>query len=312
MKPWHRKLIVDTAKSVIPFKRRLRELKRRHFPYSTDIANDRTLLADGIELIRMIRGAGYRVDGADIIEFGSGWLPLIPFLLLAAGAKSVTLTDQERLLDCALARKAAEYLCANARQITSDLGLTEIQLRGKLSPLLSADGQIDNVFKKCGLTYLVPFRSQDLPSHSADIIVSRAVLEHVPEPVLCTFVKEFGRILLPGGIMCHIIDLSDHWEHKDKSISRVNFLKFDDLFWRVTCLNPQNYQNRLRRHQYLKIFSDCGFEIISQRGEADPSSLEALRDLPIASRFRSVPREELAVISCAVVAKTGSSLLVTV
>ena len=308
MKPWHRKLVIDTAKTAIPFQARLRALKRRHFPYMTDLSNDRTLLADGIEQVQMIRAAGYRIDGADIIEFGSGWLPLIPLLFLAAGAKSVTLTDQERLLDRPLMRKAAEYLCANATRIAADLNLSEVQLHDRLWPLLSANESIDDVFQRCGLRYLVPFRPPDLPSRSVDAIVSRAVLEHVPEPVLWTFVREFGRILRPGGIMCHIIDLSDHWEHNDKSISRVNFLRFDDLFWRITCFNPQNYQNRLRRYEYLDIFRNCGFEIIWQRGEADPTSLEALHALPIAPRFRSVPKEELAVLSCAVVAKTRLDL----
>jgi 2-polyprenyl-3-methyl-5-hydroxy-6-metoxy-1,4-benzoquinol methylase len=138
-----------------------------------------------------------------------------------------------------------------------------------------------------------------------DIIISRAVLEHVPKDGLRAFMREFKRILKPGGLTCHIIDLSDHWEHKDKSISRVNFLKYPDWQWRLTCLHPLNYQNRLRRIEYQQILLEAGFTITAQTAETHAASLEALDTLPLANRFRAFDKDELAIITASFVARAG-------
>ena len=41
-----------------------------------------------------------------------------------------------------------------------------------------------------------------------------------------SYLHESYRLLTPGGLACHYVDNSDRWEHSDKSISQVDFLRF--------------------------------------------------------------------------------------
>jgi hypothetical protein len=97
--------------------------------------------------------------------------------------------------------------------------------------------------------------------------------------------------------MCHLIDNSDHWEHTDKSLSRVDFLRYDrEILWRVANLSQQHYQNRLRHSDYARLFQDHGFEILMADGEADPASLRDLEVLPLAPAFRNRNPSDLAIL----------------
>jgi len=105
-------------------------------------------------------------------------------------------------------------------------------------------------------------------------LTGSSVFEHITPEVIEEIIWQCGRILRPQGAMCHIMDKSDHWEHDDKSISRLNFLRYEDgWFWRIACFNPQNYQNRLRHPDYLAMFHRCGWESVVADGEPDEKAL---------------------------------------
>jgi SAM-dependent methyltransferase len=147
-----------------------------------------------------------------------------------------------------------------------------------------------------GFVYLAPCDCRGLPLESStlDAITSRSVFEHIPPPVIKDILKESYRLLTPGGLVCHFVDNSDHWEHGDKRISRVNFLRFSDRTFRFTYLNSLNYQNRLRHSEYVEMLQECGFEILREERIVDAGGMEALKTLPLAPRFRSFGAEDLA------------------
>jgi hypothetical protein len=66
--------------------------------------------------------------------------------------------------------------------------------------------------------------------------------------------------------------------HKDRSLSRVEFLHYEEtgLVWRLAQLNEQAFQNRLRHSDYVKMIADARFRIILAEGEPDG---KCLRDL---------------------------------
>ena len=205
LRPWHLSLAVDTLKAFIPFRNHLRALWRRLAPYETDESNDVGLMIDAIEL-----AAAVRPHGKVVLEFGSGWNPILPLVFRLAGATRVVLTDQERLLDGALVVKALEAVGSEWPRIRSALGLPE-----DAATLLQVDRTqpLPDLLSALGLSYVVPFEPRSVPEESIDIVVSRAVLEHVPEQLLTRILPEFRRMLAPGGLMVHRVDMSDHWEH---------------------------------------------------------------------------------------------------
>jgi SAM-dependent methyltransferase len=287
MKAWHVKLLRDNLKMAIPFQGIIRRWKRSLDPYRSNPKNDSGLIRDSRAIVALLERRGIGVRGADVVEIGSGWVPALPLTLRSAGARKIITLDQERLMDAATFRHARRLVAASHGA----------------SPPPDGDGSQDELLADSGIDYRAPARFEDLPDACADVIVSRAVLEHIPEPDLRSIARQSIRVLKPGGAICHLIDMSDHWEHNDKTISRINFLRYEQGFWRITGINPQNYQNRLRGFEYARLFEEAGFRALTVDGEADADALKALKTMTLCARYRSVPHHELAVLTATIVAR---------
>jgi len=299
---WQLKCLVDTAKAMLPFEQRLRKAKYRVFRYEEKLGRESWTIKQGLQQIDWIRSVK-SLESATVLEVGSGWQPIIPILFSLAGAGRVLLTDTTRLCIPATVDAALRSIRAHKSLIIDSLGISGAVFDQGVAQNSSQD--IDRAFGRLRLKYLAPCDCQklDLPTASVDVLVSRAVLEHIPPVVLENIFGESFRILKPGGLVCHFIDDSDHWEFEDKSISRVNFLRYSDSVFRWTCLNKQNYQNRLRHPEYLQMMFKAGFSILREERKVDAKALAALHDLPIGQRFQSFSKEDLATIDSYVLAR---------
>jgi SAM-dependent methyltransferase len=281
---WHVKLVKDALKSTLPFQTQLRKWKRRISPYEGLQDNNELALLQGLQQINLLQVSGANLAG-DVLEIGSGWLPIIPLLFRLAGARRLVLTDVEQLMDghtIAVAKRAIERSIDRVSDVL-----------GKPTGLL-----LDRLAEPFAPEYHTPWNSGKFLKNSADIVISRAVFEHIPPTDLLDLIDDLGRILRPDGLMCHIIDNSDHWEHQDHNISRVNFLRFENgMFWRIACMNRQSYQNRLRHSDYTRLFIKSGWTAVVAAGEPDPGCLEDLRSLPLASQFESYDQRDLAILT---------------
>lgn len=290
MQRWHRQVLIDTAKAAIPGKQYIRQALRRLRPYTTNHGTDSNLFKDTLQQIKLLRNTGCDVRGKRILEIGSGWHPVAPMTFLAAGAASVTLTDIERLLDARLICSAIEFVRERRDYMIEEIGRADIEridIKG---------GTVAEMMKRLGLTYLFPYRPEMSPDGSADIIVSRAVFEHIPAKTLDVMFDEFRRILMPGGAMVHFIDCSDHYWQSDRSISRCNFLKYEDWQWRLLSLNPQGYHNRLRHSDFAAMLKRHGFKITFEYRLTRQSEQREVAAMKLASRFADRDIEDLAAV----------------
>ena len=263
---WKLLYLRSLALNALPFQRQLRAIKRHITGTSGDPVNEPGCIADGVRLVELLRP---RIKGATVLELGSGWQPLIPLLFKQAGAARVLMTDETALMDAEYFERARGTLAKHGHPVDA---------------------------RWQDFEYLAPCDWSAIPDASVDIIWSRAVLEHIPPEVIERLLAQFRRILRPGGVMAHVIDNSDHWEHKDSSISRANFLKFEDRIWNVINAHRLAYQNRLRHYEYREIFKAAGFEIGHDRGQVCERTKAALAKMKLCRRYRDVPIDELAVI----------------
>ena len=150
-----------------------------------------------------------------------------------------------------------------------DLDFVE-DARRQISKLvdLKSNIKIKTVLKLApyGIEYRAPYDAAqtDFNEKSIDGCISTNTLEHIPEENIISIFLELHRILKDDGIISASIDYSDHYAHKDKTISMLNYLKFDQNRWKKYNHNC-HYQNRLRHYEYLKIFKKCGFIIIEEK-----------------------------------------------
>jgi predicted SAM-dependent methyltransferase len=149
-----------------------------------------------------------------------------------------------------------------------DLTLVE-NVRHQISKLvdLKSDIKIETLQKLrlYGIEYRAPYDAAetDFNEKSIDACVSTNTLEHIPEESILSIFLELYRILKDDGIVSAKIDYSDHYAHTDKTISLLNYLKFDQNGWKKHNHNC-HFQNRLRHYDYVKIFKKCGFVVIEE------------------------------------------------
>jgi SAM-dependent methyltransferase len=95
-----------------------------------------------------------------------------------------------------------------------------------------------------------------IPDGSVDFIFSHAVLEHVRRADFVDTLREMRRVLAPGGVCTHVIDLKDHLQ------ASLNNLRFGEDFWESSFISSSGfYTNRFRFDELIQMFSAAGFEV---------------------------------------------------
>jgi hypothetical protein len=116
-----------------------------------------------------------------------------------------------------------------------------------------------------GIEYRAPYDASktDIRDKSLSACISTSTLEHIPKESIKAIFSELYRTLKDDGIVSAVIDYSDHYAHTDKTISLLNYLRFDEKTWKRYNHNC-HYQNRLRHYDYIEIFNKCGFTVINE------------------------------------------------
>lgn len=236
------------------------------------------------------------IQGAVVLEVGTGWdaLNAVAFHLL--GAKAVYTFDHVPHLRVPLVRALAEAMAPMAAVLSEACGISAEIIRARCAAISACDSISD--LAGIGIHYSAPADASKsgLEARSVDIFCSIAVLEHVPYDVLARLTDEARRVLRPGGVCFHEIGLADHYIDFDKRISGVNFLTISDSAWDFWVNNPGiGYHNRLREKDFLKHFKERGMRVLSLHSETSDSDLAAAKTLTIDARFSQYTPDELAV-----------------
>jgi len=289
---WQTKCTIDGVKAVLPFQQSLRKLKQSLFGFAPMTSKYEHYIEEALAQVELLGS----VSGSAVLEIGSGWEPLFPLVYRLAGAKKVYLTDLYPLLSNKSLIVTTDFVRGKLSMIKQRLG-REVSL-----PVLTDD--LKTNLDLLGFEYLAPCDCRKLPfqDSSVDVVCSHDCFEHIPPEALQAILKETRRILKPSGQTIHMIDHSDHWEHGDKSISRVNFLKYGEKAWKLICTNPQNYQNRLRHSDYLAMFESEKLKVVRADGQPNAKAIEALGSINLAPRFRKYSPTDLAIMGTTLIA----------
>jgi len=298
---WQFYLAKNIIFGVLPFKRTIRLLKRRFIPLPTEL--DPVTFTQSFQIVDMLKEAGINLQTARILEIGPGWWPVLPLILHLAGCRPVVLVDNERLLDKDVLLGTAKVLRRESKRLADELGQDVRSISDRLSPPpgLSFEELLDH----WGFEYLAPcdMRLLEMEDENLDAVVTRAVLEYIPPQTLKGIMEKCKDLLKPDGVMCHIIDNSDQWNHCDPKISKLNFLKYSDRTANaIGWANPHSYQNRLRHYDYINLMEKAGFNILQERSHLDEVALVELEALPLNGKYRAIPFEDLAKLTSWIIA----------
>lgn len=184
-----------------------------------------------------------KMDGKSILELGPGDSIATAILAKAHGARSI-------LVD--VGRYAVEDLnfYRDFVRILSD--------RGYPFPSLENVTSFPQILDLCEARYLTEGLSSlnAVDDQSVDLIFSQAVLEHVRKHEFLETQRQMARVLKPGGVCSHRIDLRDHLG------GALNNLRFSEKLWESRFFADSGfYTNRLQMKNMLALFESAGFEV---------------------------------------------------
>ncbi len=294
---WILKAAIQGVISILPDSQRWNRVFQTRVTHSTDL-NDERFLAKWSQAERHIadwegnRGA---FAGANVLELGTGWLPIVPVAMVLNGAGRVMSVDKQDVLthDCVVATldRIDRLIAAGAIRVRSTGALERLHAVLQCAPTRTAR----ELLLDLGITCILgDARQLGLPAASVDLFVSNNTLEHIPSDILSGILSEFARVASPRAIGSHHVDMADHYAHFDHSLSVYNFLRYSDGIWRLFN-NRLQYQNRLRVNDFRALQRDAGWELIAETNTTGPDG--ELGTIRVAPRFRNIPTADLAVIT---------------
>ena len=236
------------------------------------------------------------IRGSTVLEVGTGWKLTTPIALWLCGADKVITVDLNPYLRPDLVRLEVEYINQNQESVAQILGtVADADCLRKRLALLETESELsfENLMSRTGIEYLSPADAANLPDvGSIDYHISHTVFEHIPRPMLLAILQEANRLMKRDGLCVHYIDLSDHFSHRDRNISEVNFLQFNESEWEFWANNRYAYHNRLRVDDYYRLFEEAKFSIVNRVVQQDPQSLATLKaGLQLADLFIAKDQE---------------------
>jgi hypothetical protein len=206
------------------------------------------------ELTKILASQGITIQGKNILEIGSGWMPLMPYHFKVDGGcnKVYTFDINDHYQNKYIDQLNAHYKAA-----------------GKLN--------FDVVKTGLHLPDFIDYRphgnviTADLPA-DVDIIFSRFVLEHVTPKDMVAMHKRFAQVYGDQVAIVHLISPSDHRAFSDSSISHYDFLQYSQKEW-DGIQTKFDYHNRLRLPQFLALFEEAGMAVeFLEHDQATPGS----------------------------------------
>jgi SAM-dependent methyltransferase len=259
-------------------------------------------------MVDMLQRCGVGIAGQRMLEIGSGWYPLFPIALHAAGAARIVTVDLNRYLRPELTRQCVDILreAKHLRVLAAKSGTAEADVEHRLAAVAKALAQGADVEAASGgaIEYRAPSDASDtkLPAASIDVVFSNSVLEHVPGPVIEAIFVEAKRLLPPGGVMIHGVNCGDHYAYGDNAINQLHYLSYSSARW-SKWQNRFLYQNRLRAMDFTAMATKTGFTVELDTSKARPERLAQLERIDVHPEFARYPREQLAITSIDFVAR---------
>jgi hypothetical protein len=222
--------------------------------------------------------AGY-LRGKTLLEYGPGDLPGVAALMVARGAEKVYCVDRFPLV-----RLDEKNTAALRRLIESTQG----QQRERLLSCLRNRADPGAGFDPRRIEYLVLPSGLSGLRQAADLVYSRAVLEHVND--LPATLADMVQALRPGATAVHLVDLRSHGLHRSNPL---DFLTWPEPLWRLM-YSEKGVPNRVRVDRYRDLLKALPVDVQHLEVTRLASAKDVSQVRPqLAAPFRTVSDQDL-------------------
>jgi len=219
------------------------------------------------------------LTGKQVLEYGPGDVPAVGVLMLAHGATSVVCVDRFPLYSLSN---------TNVQVLAILMGKLPAHLQERVRSIFVKEGDPASGFLESRLRYLVSPSGLSGLEHTVDLIISRAVLEHVDD-LDATFV-DIQRALRNNGVAVHQVDLKSHGLHQQNPL---DFLTWPQQLW-TWMYGRKGYINRWRLDRYRAALTTAGLQTLLLQPTARAGVKEMQEVRPhLAAPFRQLTEEDL-------------------
>lgn len=221
---------------------------------------------------------GDYLKGKCVLEYGPGDIPGVALLMIAHGAKRVYCVDRFPMVSWS--KKNIHVLQCLLEGLEGDVRARAEQCFLQNDPRSGFNPHsIDYLVRPSGLSGLV---------NEADLVISRAVLEHVDD-LSATF-SDMHQALRAQGIGVHLVDLKSHGLHRTNPL---DFLAWPQYLWTLM-YSQKGVPNRWRIDRYRQALAHSGLETLRMEPtvRAEQKDIDSIRPF-LAKPFQALSDEEL-------------------
>ncbi len=217
------------------------------------------------QIIQLCRRYRAIQNGDSLLEIGTGWVhweSIVLRLFFDIHACVFDVWDNRQVE--AMHHYFKQFADIIDREM--DIDSTQSKRVHDLLSFVSGTKSFDDLYDLLGFKYVVNPQGtlSQFNESSFDLIVSSGVLEHVAKKALPDLVKDFHRLLKPGGFSFHHIVIADHLAMHDPGVSKKNYLRYSDRLWKRCFENQIQYFNRVQRPEWLCLFGSAGLELLEE------------------------------------------------
>lgn len=220
------------------------------------------------------------VDDKVVLEYGPGDLPGVALLLLAIGARKVYCIDRFPMV--VLSDKNVAVIDALAASLPP-------AQRRRFGESFNEAGAPRSGFREDRLQYLVQPTGRSELRDAVDVVISRAVLEHVDD--LEAIFEDMVRAMRTGALAVHQVDLRSHGLHESNPL---DFLEPSEALWSLM-FSHKGVPNRWRVDRYREIVARLPLVLLrlEPTARAEAQDVQSVRGR-LAVPFRETSDEDLA------------------
>ena len=220
------------------------------------------------------------LKGKRVLEYGPGDILGVALLMYAHGAESVDCFDRFPL------HTASEK---NLRVYETLLASLEGHTRQRANTAFVEPGKPASGFNPSAVRYRVSDDGLSGASKQYDLVISRAVLEHVGN--LEATVRDVATALKPEGVSIHEVDLRSHGLDRYQTF---DFLTWPAPVYRLM-FSQKGFPNRWRLNKYRDLFAQAGLHIRKLEPTTCLTAEQVARVEPhLSGRLRGVSSSDLA------------------
>jgi SAM-dependent methyltransferase len=236
-------------------------------------------------------------DGDRLIELGTGWVHWESLIIRLFWDVKIVLYDVWDNRQWSAFRSYCEQL---DREIDDHIHLSPAQSERAhlLLKQILLTKSFEEVYCLLNWEYIVEPSGtlETIPDDSFDVIYSVVVGEHIHRSGLPQYIKNMHRILVPGGLSMHYIDLGDHLSYYTSGLCKKNYLRYSNTAWKRLFENDVQYFNRVQSNEWLEFFTMAGFDAVE-----DCSAYESMDSIKIAKQYANLDKQTIECVALNIV-----------